>query len=223
MIHVTCRLTAKNRDQLRDPTRGNRLCMGYLNLSTHQTHNSCEYSIYPQYCVRVASAVSVVRSGRGGSVPRSAPVLLPRLAVRARRDRLPRGEHGADAVHAAGVADLRTPGALRHADTLLRRRSVGRSACLSVGRSLASPLPTRALASTPPGMPGTPPPNILVGGDVNGNIPPILLRTFGYNRPLLVALRSLSLKPISFGYKTPPIRFSQAGGQSAHEARPSQP
>jgi len=51
-------------------------------------------------------------------------------------------------------------------------------------------------------------------GDVNGNIPPILLRTFGYSRPLLVALRSLSLKPISFGYKTPPIRFSQAGGQS---------
>ena len=76
------------------------------------------------------------------------------------------------------------------------------------------------LASTPPGMPGTHPPNILVGGDVNGNIPPILLRTFGYSRPLLVALRSLSPKPISFGYKTPPIRFSQAGGQSAHEARP---
>ena len=32
--------------------------------------------------------------------------------------------------------------------------------------------------------------------------------------------RSLSLKPISFGYKTSPIRFSQAGGQSAHKARP---
>ena len=57
-------------------------------------------------------------------------------------------------------------------------------------------------------------------GDVNGNIPPILLRTFGYSRPILVALRSLRLKPISFGYKTPPIRFSQAGGQSAHKARP---
>jgi len=57
--------------------------------------------------------------------------------------------------------------------------------------------------------------NILFGGDVNGNIPPILLRTFGYSRPILVALRSLSLKPISFGYKTPPIRFSQAGGQGS--------
>ena len=57
-------------------------------------------------------------------------------------------------------------------------------------------------------------------GDVNGNIPPILLRTFGYSRTILVALRSFSLKPISFGYKTPQIRFSQAGGQSAHKARP---
>ena len=36
----------------------------------------------------------------------------------------------------------------------------------------------------------------------------------------MVALRSLSLKPISLAYKTPPIRFSQAGGQSAHKARP---
>jgi len=75
------------------------------------------------------------------------------------------------------------------------------------------------LASTPPGMPGTHP-QYFGWGDVNGNIPPILLRTFGYSGPILVALRSLSLKPISFCYKTPPIRFSQAGGQSAHEARP---
>jgi len=30
-------------------------------------------------------------------------------------------------------------------------------------------------------------------GDVNGNISPILLHTFGYSRPILVALRSLSL------------------------------
>ena len=47
----------------------------------------------------------------------------------------------------------------------------------------------------------------------------LYLFTFGYSRPILVALRSLSLKPISFGCKTPPIRFSQAGGQSAHKAR----
>ena len=65
-----------------------------------------------------------------------------------------------------------------------------------------------------------PAPNILVGGTSTGISPPILLRIFEYSKPMLVALRSLSLKPISFGYKTPPIRFSQAGGQSAHKARP---
>ena len=69
--------------------------------------------------------------------------------------------------------------------------------------------------SPPPGMPGTHPP-IFWLGDVNRNILSISLRTFGYSRLILVVLRSLSLKPISFGYKTPPIRFSQAGGQSAH-------
>jgi len=57
-----------------------------------------------------------------------------------------------------------------------------------------------SLASTPPGMPGTHP-QYFGWGDVNGNIPPVLLRTFGYSRPILGALRSLSLKPISFGYK----------------------
>ena len=74
-------------------------------------------------------------------------------------------------------------------------------------------------ASTPPGMPGTHPPIFWLGGHQR-EYPPILLRTFGYSRPILAALRSLSLKPISFGYKTPPVRFSQAGGQSAHKARP---
>ena len=74
----------------------------------------------------------------------------------------------------------------------------------------------RAMASTPP---GTHPPIFWLGGRQR-EYPPILLRTFGYSRPILVALCSLSLKPISFGYKTPPIRFSQAGGQSAHKARP---
>ena len=64
------------------------------------------------------------------------------------------------------------------------------------------------------------PPIFWLGGTSTGISPPILLRTFGYSRPILVALRSLSLKPFSFGYKTPPIRFSQAGGQSAHKARP---
>ena len=81
-----------------------------------------------------------------------------------------------------------------------------------------------ALASTPPGMPGTHPPIFWLGGRQR-EYPPILLRirTFGYSRTILVALRSFSLKPISFGYKTPQIRFSQAGGQWAHKARPHQP
>ena len=35
MTHVTCRLTAKNRDQLRNPTLGNR-AMGYLYLFTDE-------------------------------------------------------------------------------------------------------------------------------------------------------------------------------------------
>jgi len=90
----------------------------------------------------------------------------------------------------------------------------------SSGRGLHIIVLSSPLASTPPGMPGTHPPNILVGGTSTGRSPPILLRTFGYSRPILVALRSLSLKPFSFGYKTPPIRFSRAGGQSAHKARP---
>ena len=72
----------------------------------------------------------------------------------------------------------------------------------------------------PAGDAGDTSPNIFVGGGRQREYLPILLRTFGCSRPILVALRSLSLKPISLGYKTPLIRFSQAGGQSAHKARP---
>ena len=72
----------------------------------------------------------------------------------------------------------------------------------------------------PAGDAGDTPPIFWLGGRQWEYPPPILLRTFGYSRPILVALRSLSLKPIPFDYKTPPIRFSQAGGQSAHKARP---
>ena len=75
----------------------------------------------------------------------------------------------------------------------------------------------------PAGDAGDTSPNILVGGRQQEYPPPILLHTFGYSRPILVALRSQSLKLILFGYKMPPIRFSQAGGESAHKARPLQP
>jgi len=66
-------------------------------------------------------------------------------------------------------------------------------------------------------------PNILVGGTSTGISTPILLRTFGYSRPILVALRSLSLKPISFGYKTPPIRVFPSHTSPHSVVRPPQP
>ena len=37
MTHVTCRLTAKNRDQLRNPTLGNRVWATFLKRFTHVT------------------------------------------------------------------------------------------------------------------------------------------------------------------------------------------
>jgi len=83
----------------------------------------------------------------------------------------------------------------------------------------AQPTSSKPLASTPPGMPGHIT-QYFGWGTSTGISPPILLCTFGYSRPILVALRSLSVNPISYGYKTPPIRFSQAGAQSAHKARP---
>ena len=66
----------------------------------------------------------------------------------------------------------------------------------------------------------TSPPQYFGRGNVNGNIPQYYYVLLDISRPTFVGLRSLSLKPISFGYKTPPIRFSQAGRQSAHKARP---
>jgi len=53
-------------------------------------------------------------------------------------------------------------------DAMLPRYMLSSRVCLTV-----------PLASTPPGMPGTHPPQYFGWGDVNGNIPPILLRTFG--------------------------------------------
>ena len=82
--------------------------------------------------------------------------------------------------------------------------------------------PTRvfcSVASTPPGMPGTHP-QYFGWEDVNGNTPQYyyVLSDIA-DRYWLPPVRSASSR-ISFGYKTPPIRFSQAGGQSAHRARP---
>ena len=77
------------------------------------------------------------------------------------------------------------------------------------------------LASTPPAMPGTHPP-IFWLGNVNGNIPPpnyYVLSDIA-DQYWLPSVRSASSRFYSAIIKTPPIRFSQAGGQSAHEARP---
>jgi len=80
-------------------------------------------------------------------------------------------------------------------NTLVSRRKPGFQA-LSKGLIvlLCAEVVRQALASTPPGMPGTHPPIFWLGGRQR-EYPPILLRTFGYSRRFLVALRSLSLKP----------------------------
>ena len=41
MTHVTCRLTAKNRDQLRNPTLGNRIWATFTFLNSHSSTNQC--------------------------------------------------------------------------------------------------------------------------------------------------------------------------------------
>ena len=43
MTHVTCRLTAKNRDQLRNPTLGNRVWASFLSIP--KLSHSREYSV----------------------------------------------------------------------------------------------------------------------------------------------------------------------------------
>jgi len=55
-----------------------------------------------------------------------------------------------------------------------RASIASRRAVTRVGTGMGSV----SLASTPPGTPGTHPPNILVGGDVNGNIPANIITYF---------------------------------------------
>ena len=76
-----------------------------------------------------------------------------------------------------------------------------------------------SLASTPPGMPGTHPPIFWLGGRQREYPPPNIITYFRIQQNN-TGCPPFGLKPISFGYKTPQIRFSQAGGQSAHKARP---
>jgi len=63
------------------------------------------------------------------------------------------------------------------------------------------------------------PTNILVGGDVNGNIPTNMFTYFRIQQTNISRCVFASLKQISFGKDAalPPIRFSHAGGQWIHK------
>jgi len=67
MTHVTCRLTAKNRDQLRNPTIGRQSRMGYLfYLFSVSIRVSCRIAAYWLLVLRIAliSYALNVDSGR---------------------------------------------------------------------------------------------------------------------------------------------------------------
>jgi len=77
MIHVTCRLTAKNRDQLRNPTLGSRVWATFtffrtrveLPLRCADVETSCFRRVRRGACRRLrrgATLVSVGRRSRGG-------------------------------------------------------------------------------------------------------------------------------------------------------------
>jgi len=46
ITHVTCRLTAKNRDQLRNPTLGNRVWVTFAFLSVAVASGHCDCSLF---------------------------------------------------------------------------------------------------------------------------------------------------------------------------------
>ena len=47
-VCVTCKLTAKNRDQLRNPTLGNRVWASFFNDSPHNSDEQEQYSMHLQ-------------------------------------------------------------------------------------------------------------------------------------------------------------------------------
>ena len=90
MTHVTCRLTAKNRDQLRDPTLGNRVGLWAAFLSTiglairsrdavgKQSQANCSHPSHRAYVHQAAKLVAAVLrvaevtaglAGSNGSLP----------------------------------------------------------------------------------------------------------------------------------------------------------
>jgi len=77
MTHVTCRLTAKNRDQRRNPTLGNRVratftfftrrrgCYPHLVSLEYETGNNSSTAVQPRWAETI--------SGRRGLLPEAAP------------------------------------------------------------------------------------------------------------------------------------------------------
>ena len=52
MTHVTCRLTAKKRDQLRDPTLGNRVWATFTFFNFRMHHFVVKFSLKKFFCLR---------------------------------------------------------------------------------------------------------------------------------------------------------------------------
>ena len=69
MTHVTCRLTAKNRDQLRNATLGNRVRAAFFRpaLKLRRNANECRRCLVPIYNIKTWTglAVEVSQNGRG--------------------------------------------------------------------------------------------------------------------------------------------------------------
>jgi len=57
MTHVTCRLTAKNRDQLRNPTLGNRVWATFFTLPVMRPEALCFRLVRPSVCAYVRACV----------------------------------------------------------------------------------------------------------------------------------------------------------------------
>ena len=123
MTHVACRLTAKNRDQLRNPTLGNRVCATFIYLFSYSWGLGFTMRVFP-------GSISWMVVFWGGEVVRGMNECLhsPRLGPVCPRA----GLHGAsdqqlDSVSSQLVIQLRGPGQAggrsSHASLPCRRRA----------------------------------------------------------------------------------------------------
>jgi len=86
MTHIICRLTAKNRDQLRNPTLGNRVWATFTFLSTVRCIKRCsDPSVRPSVCL------SQLRSSKRciltATVPVRAPIIFKNIRYVAQHQR----------------------------------------------------------------------------------------------------------------------------------------